>query len=148
MTKNLVSGQILAPFTKIWALKIFSGFYLYQILDIVACYYCMQFQGKLLNEQNLRKLQKTQFLGPISARLAQIRTAKTFFQKSGFVSHQISWSAIIMYNMTDGRTDTLMDRWTRVISYGNVQLTSSVQYKVLCHFFTKVIREAYKKSLP
>ena len=28
----------------------FNGFYLYQMLDIVASYHCMQFQGKLMNQ--------------------------------------------------------------------------------------------------
>ena len=28
----------------------FHGFYLYYMLDIVASYHCMQFQGKLMNQ--------------------------------------------------------------------------------------------------
>ena len=28
----------------------FRGFYLYQMLDIIANYHCMQFQGKLMNQ--------------------------------------------------------------------------------------------------
>ena len=43
-------------------------------------------------------------LGPILAHLAQIRAASffvfcCFFQKFALVSHYISWSAIIMYNI-------------------------------------------------
>ena len=143
MTKNLVLGQILAPFTKIWALKIFSGFYLYQILDIVASNYCMQFQGKLLNEQ-LEKIAKNLVFGPDFSLFGPNSDVQNFFSKIQSLDIMVSYHHV----QYDGRTDTLMDRWTRVISYDNVQLMSSVQYKVPCHFFTKVIREAYKKSLP
>ena len=49
MAKNLALGPILAPLAQIWAPKIFfHGFYLYCMLDIVASYRCMQFQGKLM----------------------------------------------------------------------------------------------------
>ena len=39
------------PFAQIW-LKIlfFHGFYRYYMLDILASYHCMQFQGKLMNQ--------------------------------------------------------------------------------------------------
>ena len=40
MTKNLVSAQ-----------KLFTEFYLYYMLDNVASYHCMQFQGKLREQQ-------------------------------------------------------------------------------------------------
>ena len=51
------------------------------MLDIIANYHYMQFQGKLMNQtwENSKKIA----LGPI---LAQIWTARIFFQKSGFVS--------------------------------------------------------------
>ena len=44
MAKNLVSSQNLG--TQIF----FHGFYLYYMLDIVASYHCMQFQGRLTNQ--------------------------------------------------------------------------------------------------
>ena len=44
MAKNLVSSQNLGP--QIF----FHGFYLYYMLDIVASYHCMQFQGKLIKQ--------------------------------------------------------------------------------------------------
>ena len=50
MAKNLVLDLILAPLAQIWAIKCFREFYLYYMLDIVASYYCMQFQGKLMNQ--------------------------------------------------------------------------------------------------
>ena len=65
---------------------------------------------------------KNLVLGMILADLAQI----FFLQKSGLISHQTSWSAIIMYNIkktndailrkrTDGQREGHTDRWTRVI---------------------------------
>ena len=48
--KTLVLGQILAPLVQIWPKNFFHEFYLYYILDIVANYHCMQFQGKLMNQ--------------------------------------------------------------------------------------------------
>ena len=50
MAKNLVSDLMLGLFAQIWALNFFGEFYLYWIIDIVASYHCMQFQGKLMNQ--------------------------------------------------------------------------------------------------
>ena len=81
--KNL--DQI-CPSPQIWAQKLFfRGFYLYYMLDIVASYHCIQFQGKL-TIQTQENVQKPHF-GPDLGLLAEIRAAKLFFQKSGFVSH-------------------------------------------------------------
>ena len=55
----------------------FNGFYLYQMLDIVASYHCMQFQGKLMN-QIWENNKRTLVSGPILAPLAQIRAPKIF----------------------------------------------------------------------
>ena len=50
MAKNLVSGPILAHLTHIWAPIFFFFFHrFYLLLDIVASYHCMQFQGELMN---------------------------------------------------------------------------------------------------
>ena len=50
MAKNLISGQTLASLAKIYPLppqkKLFCDFYPDKMLDIVASYHCMQFQGK------------------------------------------------------------------------------------------------------
>ena len=47
MTKNLISDSILARLAELWSPIFFiRGFYLYQMLDIVANYHRMQFQGK------------------------------------------------------------------------------------------------------
>ena len=44
--KNLILGPILARLAKIWAPRfVFQQIYLYEMLDIVASYYDMQFQG-------------------------------------------------------------------------------------------------------
>ena len=102
------------------------------MLDINASYYCMQFQGKLMN-QTCENAKKTLISSPILPHLVQIWgnklpflwvlplldvrhccklkkmakkadfrpkiRAQFFFQKCGLVSNQISWSAIIMYNI-------------------------------------------------
>ena len=61
MTKNLVSGLILTSLAQIWVPKFFfDGFYLYCILDIVASYHWMQFQGYLKN-QTWKKGKKLSF---------------------------------------------------------------------------------------
>ena len=53
-------------------------FYLYQQLDIVPSYHCMQCPGKLMNQTD-ENFNKTLFLGTILARLAQIWVSKKFF---------------------------------------------------------------------
>ena len=63
----------------------FHRFYFYYMLDIVASYHCMQFQGKLMNQT--WKIAKNLVLGPILACLTQIWATKFFFQKSGSISH-------------------------------------------------------------
>ena len=59
MTKKLVLGPILAP-------KMFRGFNLYRMLDIVASYYCKQFQAKLMNQtwENGKKPSFGTHIGP------------------------------------------------------------------------------------
>ena len=49
-SKKPTSGTILAPLVQILARNFFQKFYLYYILDIVASYHCMQFQGKLIKQ--------------------------------------------------------------------------------------------------
>ena len=71
-------GPDLAPWAKIWIQKLFRGFYLYYILDIVASYLCMQFQEKLMN-RTWENSQKPSF-GPNFGPLTQIR-AVNFFSK-------------------------------------------------------------------
>ena len=63
----------------------FHGLYLYNMLDIVPSYHCMQFQGKLQNQtwENGKKPS----LGLILIHLAKIQVTKFFFQKSGSDSH-------------------------------------------------------------
>ena len=99
----------------------FRKFYLYQMLNIVASYHCRQFEGKLMI-QTREKGEKPHFrpnLGPLGPHLG----CQKFFQETGFVIHQISWSAIIMHNIkktndqilrkvSDGRTDGRTDRQT------------------------------------
>ena len=99
----------------------FRKFYLYQMLNIVASYHCRQFEGKLMIQT--REKGENLILDQIQALWAHIWAAKIFFQKTGLVIHQISWSAIIMHNikktndqilrkLSDGRTDGQTDGHT------------------------------------
>ena len=66
--KNLVMGQLLVPFTKIWDQKKFTRrFYIYLVLDIIASYQCMQFQGKLMNQtwENWKEASSEPNCGPL-----------------------------------------------------------------------------------
>ena len=74
MAKNLVSGLISAPLAQMCVQKNFRGFYLRQMLDIVASYHCMQFQGKLMNQTCAKNI----VLGPILFYFAQIRPATRY----------------------------------------------------------------------
>ena len=140
MAKNLVWGPILAPLTQIWAQKFFRGFYMYQMLDIVANYHCMQVQGKLMTK--LEKMAKNLVLVPILAPLAQIWPAKFFFKNlaprvtrcygqlsSCTISEKINDP--ISRKLSDGWTDI----WTRVISQDALRLTSSVQHEIIEQFY-------------
>ena len=79
MAKNVISSKILARLTQILTPKIFRGFYLQQMLEIVASCNCMQFQEKTSNP-NSRKWQKKLIFGLIQAHWTEIRDAKTFFK--------------------------------------------------------------------
>ena len=65
--KNLILGLVLACFgPNLFPENFFPGFYLYLMLDIVASYQCMQFQGKLMNRtwENCKKLSFGPNFGP------------------------------------------------------------------------------------
>ena len=129
MAKNLILGLVFACFGPNLVPSFFFFFcrcYLNQMLYIVANYHCMQFQGKPKN-QTLENGKKPSFgpnfcpVGPNSACHFFF-----FFQTSGSVSHQIPWSANIMYSMRKPNdpmlrklsyesTDGEMDRRMRVI---------------------------------
>ena len=49
MGKNLVSGPIFATLDQIWVPQVFFMDFV-SMLDIVASFHCMQFQGKLINQ--------------------------------------------------------------------------------------------------
>ena len=131
MAKNKFWTWFWLVLTQIWFPRTFmAGF------SSNRCYTLLQ--GKLIDQ--IEKIEKKLVSGPILAYLAQIQAAKMFFQKRGFVSHEISWSAIIMFNirktndpilrkLKDERPHGRTDRWTRVISKDAVWLTSSVQKK-------------------
>ena len=82
MAKKLILDLILASFSPNLVLKIFfHGFYLQQILCIVASYQCIQFQGKLMNQtlKNSKKHFEKNVSVTILASLAKIWVTKTFF---------------------------------------------------------------------
>ena len=63
------------------------------------------------NEANMRKWQKSYFwtrFWPLWLKFGP----PVFFQKSGFISHYISWSAIIMYNI---RKKTMTQSWGKLV---------------------------------
>ena len=84
------------------------------MLDIVANYHCMQFQGKLMN-QTSENVQKLSF-GPDFDPFGTNSGCQIFFvQKSGSVSQWISWSAItctILEKTNDPILKKLSDRQT------------------------------------
>ena len=55
------------------------------MLDIVASYYYMQFQGKIMKQN--RENDKKHIFGPNFGPFAPNSATKAFFQKSGFVIH-------------------------------------------------------------
>ena len=67
MAKNQGSGQSLSPLAE----NIFPYIYLYYMLDSVARYHCMQFQGKLINQtwENSKKASFGPDFGPVCANL-------------------------------------------------------------------------------
>ena len=85
--KKTIFGPILACLVKFLAPKTFSVSFL--IFDIVASYHCIQFQEKLMI-QNQKNCEKPHF-GPNSFRPLWPKFGPPFFfflfQKSGFVSH-------------------------------------------------------------
>ena len=60
------------------------------MLDIIAGNHCMQPQGNLII-QTQENSEKNHFGPDLSP--------KSDLENSGFLSHEISWSAIIMYNI-------------------------------------------------
>ena len=109
-----ILGLILVPFGPDLVLKMFFWFYVYWMLDIVASYHCMQFQGQLMN-QTWENGKKPSF-GPILVHLPEIRATKFFFFKNRDLSvtryhGQLSSCAIsektndpILRKLSDGRT--------------------------------------------
>ena len=86
MVKNVILDQKLVCLAQFFSRK----FFLRVLSLLVARHYSkqdtMQFKEKLIN-QTRENGKKKLVSGPILAYSAQIRAAKTFFEKSGFVSH-------------------------------------------------------------
>ena len=108
----------------------------------------MQFQGKSMIQiqKNDEKPHFRPDLGPLRP-----NSGRQFFFKNlalsllryhGQLSCTISEKAndSILRNLSDGQTDRRTERRARVISYGAVQLTSSVQYK----FFSRQTTISFK----
>ena len=138
MTKKPSFWTNFGPFRPNFGPQIFLWILPVLDVDIIASNHCMQFQGKLKN-QNMRKWKKkNQFWTRFWPNGPNSDCQKIFyFQKSDLVSHQISQSAFVMYNirkindpifrkvsdgqLTDGQTDDESD------FIGSYRLTSSVQ---------------------
>ena len=132
MPKSLVLDLILAPWTQIWAPKFFCEFYVYLMVKIVARYYCIQFQGKLMN-QNWENGKNLSF-GPNWAIWLKFMPRNSFFffknlassvtryqcQLPAFtISKKLviqSWENSVMDGRTDVQNDGQKDRRTSVIS--------------------------------
>ena len=84
-SKKPTFGTILAPLHQIKPQIFFHRFYLYYMLDIVASYHCMQFQGKLMKQtwENSKKPNFGINFGPLP--LDQIRS-QSFFVDSTFTT--------------------------------------------------------------
>ena len=96
--KKQVSGLILAPLAQIWAPIFFS--WILALLDVR--HYCklsLNAISSKTNKLNLRKWQKKTSFGPYFCPFGPNSGRYFFPQKSSFVSHYISWSAITMYNI-------------------------------------------------
>ena len=124
MAKNLVLVPILAHFCPNLVAQIFfRWFYLYQMLEIVASYHCMHFQGKLLN-QTWENCKKPNF-GPNSGLFGQNFDHQFFFFSSSkiwlcqsldimasyhHVHYQTKNNDPILRKFSDRWTDRWMDR--------------------------------------
>ena len=96
----------------------FCKFYFYQLLDIVASYHCMQFQGKLIIK--LKKMAKSLILGLIQVPWAQIQAANIFSKiwlcqpidimvSYRYVQYQKKINDPILRKFSDRLTDGQMD---------------------------------------
>ena len=121
----------------------FPGFYLY-MLDIVASYHCMQFQGKLKN-QTWETGKKTLLLGLI---LAQIWATNFFFSKIWLCQsleimvsyHHVqyqkklmiqSWENLVMDGQTDRQTKKRTDGQTDESDFIGCCLTNVERPKIV-----------------
>ena len=93
MAKNIVSSPSLGPPI------FFHGFYLYCMLDIVASYHCMQFQGKLTN-QTWENGKKPSFVTDFDTCGPNLGP-KYFFIDSTSTSHSTLLQAITVCNFKE-----------------------------------------------
>ena len=89
LSLHAISRKINEPNRKKWqktlAQKCFHKFYFYYMLDIVASYHCMQFQGKLMNQtwENSKKPIFGPDFGPFSPDLGhEFVFSKTWLRQS------------------------------------------------------------------
>ena len=111
--KQQILGLILVPFGPDLVLKMFFWFYVYWMLDIVASYHCMQFQGQLMN-QTWENGKKPSF-GPILVHLPEIRATKFFFSKIGICQ---SLDIMVSYHHVQYQKRLMIQSWENLVTDG------------------------------
>ena len=136
MAKKLLLGPILAPLDKFTPLRPAPHFFswILHLLDVRhSCKISLYAISRKINQPNLRKWQKKLVLGPV---LTRIQAAKLIWLRQSvdtMVSyHHIQYQKKRMTHswenlVTDGQMGRHMERWTRVIAYNAVGLTTSIQ---------------------
>ena len=83
------------------------------MLDIVASYHCMQFQGQLMN-QTWENGKKPSF-GPILVHLPEIRATKFFFSKIGICQ---SLDIMVSYHHVQYQKRLMIQSWENLVTDG------------------------------
>ena len=107
-------APILAPLVQVWFPVYFFKFYLYWMLDIVASYHCMQFQGKIMNQiwGNGKKPSFGPNFGPSGPNLGQqilVSYRHVQYQKKLMIQ---AWENVVTDEGTNEQTDERTDEQT------------------------------------
>ena len=107
-------APILAPLVQVWSPVYFFKFYLYWMLDIVASYHCMQFQGNIMNQiwGNGKKPSFGPNFGPSGPNLGQqilVSYRHVQYQKKLMIQ---AWENLVTDERTNEQTDERTDEQT------------------------------------